>query len=57
MVRTTDISARDPSERLADDAVWWPDSEEIEPLIRVGCADASLQEELDALLPDTVAEL
>jgi hypothetical protein len=57
MARTTDISARELAESVVDDTMWWLDSEQVEGWIRKSCADPSLLQELDELLPDTLAEL
>ena len=57
MARTTDITVDALDEQFADEVVLWLDSKQAETLIREGRADASLLDELDALLPDTIAEL
>jgi hypothetical protein len=57
MARTIGIAAEALDEQSADEVVMWLDSEQAETLVRDSRADASLLVELDAFLPDTIADL
>lgn len=56
MARTVAISERKAIDEIVEHTAWI-DSELFEALLRGACADASLLQELDELLPDTIAEL
>jgi hypothetical protein len=57
MARTTEITTHDADDRVADDRGPWLDSELLQQLIHDARADPSLLRELDALFPDTIADL
>ncbi|HEX7292198.1 MAG TPA: hypothetical protein VF250_13825 [Conexibacter sp.] len=57
MASTTDITVRDGDLRVGGELASWLESEQLEELIHDAYADPALLRELDALLPDTIADL
>jgi hypothetical protein len=57
LVQDANALRRDTERLVVEDDASWVDSEHFEALIRDKQADASLLDELDALVPDTIGDL